>query len=140
MLVTWSKAAIKARTLVLTMWIALTAFGLFGASHLDQYLTTSLTVPGTPSAAANEILNEKFRENTEGTFTVMYKYKQASAQQIANFKASVAQAARVIPGSEITNEKAFAGTLYSNIGTSFELKEAAAYTKALREARSEGRG
>ncbi len=134
MLVTWSKAAIKARTLVLTMWIALTAFGLFGASHLDQYLTTSLTVPGTPSAAANEILNEKFRENTEGTFTVMYKYKQASAQQIANFKASVAQAARVIPGSEITNEKAFAGTLYSNIGTSFELKEAAAYTKALREA------
>jgi len=134
MLVTWSKAAIKARALVLTIWIALTAFGLFGSSHLDQYLTTSLTVPGSASAAANEILNEKFKENTEGTFTVMYKYKQASAQEIANFKASVAQAARVIPGSEITNEKAFAGTLYSNIGTSFELKQAATYTKPLREA------
>jgi RND superfamily putative drug exporter len=134
MLVTWSKAAIKARALVLAIWIALTAFGLFGASHLDQYLTTSLTVPGSASAAANEILNEKFKENTEGTFTVMYKYKQASAQEIANFKASVAEAARVIPGSEITNEKAFAGTLYSNIGTSFELKQAATYTKALREA------
>lgn len=134
MLVTWSKAVIKARALVLTIWIALTAFGLFGASHLDQYLTTSLTIPGSASAAANEILNEKFKENTEGTFTVMYTYKQASAQEIANLKASVAQAARVIPGSEITNEKAFAGTLYSNIGTSFELKEAATYTKALREA------
>ena len=134
MLVTWSKAAIKARALVLAIWIALTAFGLFGASHLDQYLTTSLTVPGSASAAANEILNEKFKENTEGTFTVMYKYKQASAQEIANFKASVAQAARVIPGSEITNEKAFAGTLYLNIGTSFELKQAATYTKVLREA------
>jgi uncharacterized membrane protein YdfJ with MMPL/SSD domain len=134
MLVTWSKAAIKARALVLAIWIALTAFGLFGASHLDQYLTTSLTVPGSASAAANEILNEKFKENTEGTFTVMYKYKQASAQEIANFKASVAEAARVIPGSEITNEKAFAGTLYSNIGTSFELKEAASYTGALRNA------
>ena len=55
MLVTWSKAALKARALVLTMWIALTAFGLFGASNLDQYLTTSLTVPGSSSAAANEI-------------------------------------------------------------------------------------
>ena len=134
MLVTWAKAAIKARTLVLTIWIASTAFGLFGASNLDQYLTTSLTVPGSSSAAANEILNEKFNENTEGTFTVMYKYKQASADQIAEFKAAVAQAARVIPGAEVTNEKAFAGTLYSNIGTSFELKEAATYTSALRQA------
>ena len=134
MLATWAKAAIKARTLVLTIWIASTAFGLFGASNLDQYLTTSLTVPGSSSAAANEILNEKFSENTEGTFTVMYKYKQASADQIAEFRAAVAQAARVIPGAEITNVKAFAGTLYSNIGTSFDLKAAAIYTSALRQA------
>jgi len=117
MLVTWSKAAINARALVLTIWIALTAFGLLGASNLDQYLTTSLTVPGSSSAAANEILNKEFKANTEGTFTVMYKYKQASAEKIANFKIAVARASRVIPGSEITNEKAFAGTLYSNIGT-----------------------
>jgi RND superfamily putative drug exporter len=132
MLVTWSKAALKTRALVLTIWIALTAFGLFGASNLDQYLTTSLTVPGSSSAAANEILNKEFKANTEGTFTVMYKYKQASAEQIANFKIAVARASRVIPGSEITNEKAFAGTLYSNIGTPFELKEAATYTELLR--------
>jgi RND superfamily putative drug exporter len=137
MLVSWSKAAIKARGLVLTIWMALTIFGFYGAANLDQYLTTSLTVPGSQSAAANEILNENFSENTEGTFTVIYKYKQASAEQIAKFKVSVAQAARVIPGSEITNEKAFAGTLYSNIGTSFELADAAAYTTALREALSE---
>jgi RND superfamily putative drug exporter len=134
MLVTWARAALKARTLVLTMWIALTAFGSFGATHLDQYLTTSLEVPGSASAAANEILNQKFNENTEGTFTVMFKYKQASADQIAGFKAGVAQAARVIPGAAITNEKAFAGTLYTNIGTSFDLKEAASYTTALRQA------
>jgi uncharacterized membrane protein YdfJ with MMPL/SSD domain len=75
MLVTWAQAAIKARALVLTIWIALTAFGLFGASNLDQYLTTSLTVPGSSSAAAIEILNEKFNENTEGTFSVMYNHE-----------------------------------------------------------------
>jgi len=38
MLVTWSQAAIKARTLVLTKWIALTAFGLFGASTYKNQL------------------------------------------------------------------------------------------------------
>ena len=134
MLVTWSQAAIKARTLVLTIWIALTAFGLFGASNLDQYLTTSLTVPGSSSATANEILNNKFNENTEGTFTVIFKYKQASADEITGYKEAVFKAAQVIPGAEVTNEKAFAGSLYSSIGTSFDLKEAASYTKALREA------
>ena len=134
MLVTWSRAAIKARTLVLTIWIALTAFGLFAASNLEQYLTTSLTVPGSASAAAHEILNDRFNDNTEGTFTVIYKYKQASADEIAGYKTAVSKAAQVIPNAEVTNEKAFAGTLYSNIGTSFELKEAASYTEALREA------
>ena len=132
MLVTWSKAAIKARGLVLFIWLALTVFGLYGAANLAQLLTTSLSVPGSSSAAANEILNKDFKANTEGTFTVIYKYKQASAEQIATFKASVAQAARIIPGSEITNEKAFAGTLYSNIGTPFDLKRAASYTQKLR--------
>ena len=117
MLIRWSQAAVKARSLVLAMWIALTAFGLFGASNLDQYLTTSLVVPGSSSAAANEILNEKFKENTEGTFTVMYKYKQATTAEIEGFKDAVRKAANVIPGSEITQEKAFAGTLYANIGT-----------------------
>ena len=67
MLVTWSKAAIKARALVLTIWIALTVFGLYGAANLDPLLTTSLSVPGSSSAAANEILNKEFKANTEGT-------------------------------------------------------------------------
>jgi len=128
-----SKAAIKARVLVITIWIALTVFGLYGAANLDQLLTTSLSVPGSSSAAANEILNKQFKANTEGTFTVMYKYKQASTDQITNFKIAIARASRVIPGSEITNEKAFAGTLYTNIGTPFELKEAATFTEVLRD-------
>ena len=134
MLIKWSQAAVKARSLVLAIWVLLTAFGLFGATHLDQYLSTSVEVPGSSSAQANEILNKVFKENTEGTFSVMYKFKQASSVQIEGFKAAVRKAAQVIPGSEITQEKAFAGTLYVNIGTPFDLKGAAPYTEALRTA------
>ena len=132
MLIKWSQAAVKARSLVLAIWVTLTAFGIFGASQLDQFLTTSLEVPGSSSAIANQLLNENFKENTEGTFTVMYKYKQASTAEIEGFKGALRKAAQVIPGSEITQEKAFAGTLYSNIGTPFDLKKAATFTKALR--------
>ena len=134
MLIKWSQAAVKAKSLVLTIWILLTAFGLFGASQLDQYLTTSLEVPGSSSAVANQILNKKFKENTEGTFTVMFKFKQATNTDINGFKESVRKAAQVIPGSEITHEKAFGGTLYANIGTPFNLKDAAVYTEPLRKA------
>ena len=134
MLIKWSQAAVKARSLVLAIWVLLTAFGLFGATQLDQYLSTSVEVPGSSSAQANEILNKIFKENTEGTFSVMYKFKQASSDQIEGFKAAVRKAAQVIPGSEITQEKAFAGTLYVNIGTPFDLKGAAPYTEALRTA------
>ena len=134
MLIKWSQAAVKARSLVLTIWISLSAFGLFGATQLDQYLTTSLEVPGSSSANANQILKEKFQENTEGTFTVMYTYKQASTIEIEGFKLALRKSAAVIPGSEITNEKAFAGTLYANIGTPFNLKDAARYTDDLRSA------
>jgi RND superfamily putative drug exporter len=134
MLIKWSQAAVKSRSLVLAIWISLTAFGLFGASHLDQYLTTSLVVPGSSSATANEILNEKFKENTEGTFTVMYKYKQASTAEIDGFKQALRNASTSIPGSEITQEKAFAGTLYASIGTPFDLKGAAKYTENFRAA------
>ncbi len=134
MLIKWSQAAVKARSLVLAIWLALTVFGLFGASHLDKYLTTSLVVPGSSSATANEILNEKFKENTEGSFTVMYKYKQASTLEIEGFKESLRKAATSIPGSEITQEKAFAGTLYASIGTPFDLKGAAKYTENFRAA------
>lgn len=134
MVVRWSQTVIKARVLVLAIWIVLTAFGLFGAANLDPLLTTSLEVPGSSSATANSILNGKFKENAEGTFTVMYTYKQATPDEIEGFKSALARAAQVIPGSQVTNEKVLAGTLYSNIGTSFDLKGAATYTKALREA------
>jgi RND superfamily putative drug exporter len=137
MLIKWSQAAVKAKSLVLAIWIALTAFGLFGASQLDQYLTTSLEVPGSSSAIANQILNEKFKENTEGTFTVIYKYKQATTAEIDEFKAAARRAAEVIPGSEISQEKAFAGNLYVNVGTPFSLKDAAVYTNAFRTALAE---
>ena len=133
MLVRCAQLSIKAQRLVVTIWILLTVAGVLAAINLDKHLTTSLEIPGSASAAANQVLNQEFAENTEGTFTIMYKYGQASPDQIAGFKNALAAAVAVIPESQITQEKAFAGTLYANIGTSFELNTASAYTQLLRD-------
>jgi RND superfamily putative drug exporter len=134
MLAKCAKFSLRAQRPVIAIWIALSAAGVFGGVQLDKHLTTSLEIPGSASAAASTVLQERFLENTEGSFTVVYKYKQATAAQIADFKASLARAASVIPGSEITQEKAFAGTLYATIGTSLDLNQASQYTEDLRAA------
>lgn len=137
MLARSAKLSLKAKGLVISIWIAVTVAGVCGATNLDKHLTTSLEIPGSQSATASKVLADHFSENTEGTFTVLYKYKQASTEKINEFKASIAKSASIIPGAEITQEKAFAGTLYANISTSLDLNEASAYTNELRAALKE---
>jgi len=134
MLARCAKLSLKAQNLVIAIWIALSAAGVFGGVQLDKYLTTSLEIPGSNSAAASKVLQERFSENPEGSFTVLYRYKQATPEQILEFKASLARAVEVIPSSEITQEKAFAGTLYATIGTSLDLNQASQYTEDFRAA------
>jgi uncharacterized membrane protein YdfJ with MMPL/SSD domain len=127
----------RVQGLIIGIWFASTIAGIYGATNLDKHLTTSLEIPGSQSAVASKTLEEHFSENTEGTFTILYKYKQASTEEIDAFKASLAKSAGVIPGAEITHEKAFGGTLYANISTSFNLNEASKYTELLRAALKE---
>ena len=134
MLVRCAKFSLRAQRVVIAIWVTLSVAGVFGAAQLDKHLTTSLEIPGSASAAANTVLQERFADNTEGSFTVLYKYKQATPEQISVFKLSLARAASVIPGAEITQEKAFGGTLYANIGTSLDLNQASQYTEPLRTA------
>ena len=137
MLTRSANLSLNSKILVIGIWIALTVAGVCGAANLDKHLTTSLEIPGSQSAQASKVLADHFSENTEGTFTVLYKYKQASTDEINRFKASLAKAATAIPGAEVTQEKAFGGTLYANISTSFDLNQASTYTDELRTALKE---
>jgi RND superfamily putative drug exporter len=137
MLARSANLSLKAKGLAIGIWIALTIAGICGAANLDKHLTTSLEIPGSQSAEASKVLDAYFSENTEGTFTVLYKYKQASTNEINAFKAALANAAAVIPGAEITQEKAFGGTLYANISTSYDLNQASTFTDDLRAALKE---
>lgn len=134
MLERWTRGVIRHRSAVITVWLVLIILGLLAGSKLNEHLTTSLAVPGTESAKADQILSEHFKENIEGTFTVIYKFKNASDSEIATLKAKIAIAATSIPTAKVTQQKALGGVLFTNIGTSFTLLEAAAYTDMLRQA------
>jgi RND superfamily putative drug exporter len=118
----------------MAIWLLITVSGLMAAGNLNQYLTTSLNVPGSQSEKANKILDEKFGENTEGTFTVVYKYTNATKEQLTGIEQAVEKASAVIAGSQIGAQKSLVGTLYTNVTTPLSLVEAAAYTTPLRQA------
>jgi RND superfamily putative drug exporter len=119
---------------VISVWMVLIILGLLAGSKLNEHLTTSLSVPGTESARADEILATNFHENIEGTFTILLKFPQSTNAEIDTLKARTLLAVSTIPGAKVTGQKAFGGVLFTNIGTSFTLLEAAAYTDRLRNA------
>ncbi len=133
MLARWTHRVIRHRAPILAIWIITIVIGVYAASNLNQFLTTSLEVPGSRSEKANELLAQHFDENTEGTFTVIYKYTNATDAQMLSIKQRLAKAAEVVPTARIAAQKALIGTLYSNITTSFSLVEAAPYTQILRD-------
>lgn len=136
MLELWTRAVVRNRLAVIAIWISITITGSFASANLGEHLTTSLVVPGSQSASADAILAEHFAENTEGTFTVLYNFKNSTPAQIEGYKFSIISAAKVIPGSGVTQAKAMGGVLFANITTPFSLLDAAAYTEALRQALS----
>jgi len=134
MLTKWTRFAVRNRFAILATWIIFGICGLTGASQLNGLLTTSLTVPGSQSAQADEILSKRFHENIEGSFTVLYKFNNATTSEIDAFKNKIARAASTIPTAKITQSRALGGYFYANIGTPFSLTRAASYTEPLRSA------
>ncbi|MBI3428504.1 MAG: MMPL family transporter, partial [Actinobacteria bacterium] len=57
----------------------------------------------------------------------------ASKQEIEGFKSKISAVAAEVPSADVTLERALGGVLYANIGTSFKLTGAAAYTDKIRK-------
>jgi RND superfamily putative drug exporter len=134
MLATFTRTVVRLRFLIIALWIGVAIFGVFASAHVNSKLSTSLAVPGSESTKAEEITSNHFGENTEGTFTVVYEFKHSTPQGIEDLKAKMAQAATSISTGKVIQSKVLDGALYTGIGTSLNLKEAAKFTETLRTA------
>lgn len=134
MLDKWTQLIIRRRNLVFALWLLALILGAISSTQLNSHLTIALTIPGSSSAQSDEMLARQFNENIEGTFTVIYPFKNASATELKGFEDRIAIAAAAIPTGVVTQEKAIGGTLYANINSSLALSKAARYTDNLRTA------
>jgi RND superfamily putative drug exporter len=106
--------------------------GALAAAGLPSLLTTSLTVPGTSSAAANAILVKNFHENIEGTFTVVVPRATNSERSLGTIETELKAAMLAVPTATITQEHVVEGVLYANVDTTLDLGQAAKQTPVLR--------
>jgi RND superfamily putative drug exporter len=139
MLERWTRAVVHYRAVVIAAWIVVVLLGFLSATRLPDLLTTSLSVPGTGSTQANAILSRHFGENVEGTFTVVVSFKDATTPELNAMEHEIDVAATAIPTGKVIEQKAFAGVLYADVGTSLDLLKASNQTVHLRTAlRDEG--
>lgn len=124
---------IRNRSLVVTIWVALALFGFYANANINSLLTTSITVPGSQSARADELIKSAFEENTEGAFIVFYEYdKKSTKAEVEELKAKVIKAAEAIPTAHVVQNRALNGLLFANIQTTYDLQRAADFTSKLR--------
>ena len=94
---------------MIAAWALVVVLGLISGSHLTGLLSTSLTVPGTDSARADQILQRHFGDNVEGTVTVVLPFTDGSATEITGLEAQIAAAVRSVPTAHVIAEKVVAG-------------------------------
>jgi RND superfamily putative drug exporter len=133
---------IRFRGLVVSIWIAFALFGFYASANINSLLTTSITVPESESAKADQLVKSAFNENTEGAFIVFYEYdKKASKTEVGALENLISQAVSVIPGGHLVQIRSLNGVLYANIQSPYDLQKAADYTPILRnELRNLGLG
>jgi RND superfamily putative drug exporter len=134
MLAWLTEYSIRVKSVVAIVWIFLILGGLFGANDLNSRLTTSLTIPNSESAKAEELLGTAFGENSEGLISITYRFGTITEEEIKLLKVRITNAASVIPNSTLTQQSAIGGTLFTVLSTPLSLTQAAESIEPLRRA------
>jgi len=129
----WTLLVLRFRRSVITAWLVLLAAGVSLSLFLPTHLVTSYAVPGTDSARADTALARGFGEQTDSTFTVVFRVRHASDKGLQHrLRVRLEHAARVLPGGRLGTFRAGAGAVYGELETSASFQQAWASTSPLR--------
>ena len=126
----WVGLLLRTRRLWVGFWLITTALGVLAAGKIGPHLSTSVDIPGTQSAQASALLAEKFGQNIEGTFTIIYRFNKAS--ELPKLKASIELASQKIPKAKVVQQNAMGGFLITSIQTPYKLNESSSFTESFR--------
>lgn len=126
--------AIERNWLIVSAWLAIALIGLLAGLQLSQHLTAVTDVPGSPSSQASALVAKKFSENGDGSFGIIYNFREGSDEDIQTMKDRIADAISTIPTTRIAYERAIVGILVVYVSSELDLSAASAKTGELRRA------
>jgi RND superfamily putative drug exporter len=125
MLARITEFSIRTRVIVVIGWIAIIIAGLMTTNDLNSRLTTSLTVPNSESAIAEQVLNREFSEKSESLITITYKFGTIPKPEIEVLKSRTSAVVSSISGLSIIEQRPIGGTLFTIASSAKELPVAA---------------
>jgi RND superfamily putative drug exporter len=133
----WTAVVLRFRIAVVACWLVVLGVGVWSSARLPDLVSTTFAVPGTDSDEVDRILADAFDERPEGTFTVVFRTRNASDPRL---ESRLTRAARTIPGARVGTVRDGQGIAYADIATPLDLQDAKARTDDLREALREPGG
>jgi putative drug exporter of the RND superfamily len=127
---------LRLRWLVLGIWLVVLIAGGFASTRLSGLLSNDFGVPGTDSAQAQSILQQRFGDRSDGEYLVVFKATRAATRPLlARLQQTVDRAAAAIPTARAgplrtVGEHVIEGTIVSRL----DLARAKASTAALERA------
>jgi uncharacterized membrane protein YdfJ with MMPL/SSD domain len=135
----WALTMIRFRWAVLAAWVVLVAVSAVASAGLTDLLTNRFVLPGAESEKAGEILEHRFGQKPEGSFSVVVQGEPGSAQSlVAPTRAAAQRAANALETGKVADVRTVAGDVVSaRIVSQLQPADAKGYTERMREAAGE---
>ncbi len=138
----WTRFVIRHRWYVVAVWAVVFVLSGMAMSGLSDLLTNRFTLPGTDTARADKILEEHFGQQSTGSFSVVVRGEEGSAQALVpEVQAAAERASDELPTSTVAfvtpvSDRVVTATIVSNL----EPADAKGHTDEMRAAAGEIEG
>ncbi len=130
-----TRAVLRRRAVVLLIWLAILLAGAFTSLHLSALLTNRISLPGTDSERAEQLLESQFGQSSVGSFTLVVKTEGSAHALLPAAQEAARRAAAELPtGAFVDSLVIDENVIIAQIASSLDPVAAKGHTAAMRAA------
>jgi uncharacterized membrane protein YdfJ with MMPL/SSD domain len=132
----WTRTMIRYRWAVVAVWTVVLLASLVAMSGLADLLTNRFSLPGTDTARAERILEDRFGQKTTGSFTIVVRGEPGTSPALAApVQQAATRASAELPTSEVASVQPISDSVVTaQIVSNLEPADAKGYTDEMRAA------
>jgi RND superfamily putative drug exporter len=126
----WTRTVLRLRWPILAAWACVLLVGGFASTRLSSLLSNEFSVPGTDSERVRSVLQDRFGDRSDGSYTVVFQVRDSSDRALrARLQQRVDRAAHAVPtGRGTALRPGGPHVLYGDVVSTLKLAKAKGYT------------